>query len=165
MKKLLVIALMFAGFSQLQAQTRFGAQVNYSTSSIAGLGFGGHAEFFISDKLSIQPAFDYYLAKEIVAGSGVSNSSWLINGDAHYYFTESGSMKIYGIGGLSYLSYTAGVAVAGFSTSATASTIGVNLGAGTTFGESSTLPFVEVKFNSPLSGLVLTAGIKFGGSK
>lgn len=169
MKKLLIIAVMFIGFSQLQAQTKFGAQVNYATSTIAGLGFGAHAEFFLNEKLSIQPAFDYYLAKDVTTLGFTTPgfSSWAINADAHYYFTESGSMKIYGIGGLSYVNLTVGGgSIGGFAIpSVSSSTIGVNIGAGTTFGEGSTTPFAELKYNSPYAALVITAGVKFGGGK
>lgn len=165
MKKLLVIAVMFVAFTQVQAQTKFGAQLDYSTSLFAGLGFGAHAEFFINDKMSIQPMFDYFLEKDFY-------SAWTISGDFHYYFSESGSMKIYGLGGLGYYSYTenrttgllSGFAALGIPVPSTSfSGVGLNLGAGATFGDSSVLPFAEAKFMSGISGLVLTVGVKFGG--
>jgi len=153
MKKLLVIALLFVGFTQLQAQTKFGAQLNYSTSSVAALGIGAHAEIFLNDNMSIQPAFDYYFAKEYAPG--VSQSNWAINGDFHYYFTDD-SPKFYGIGGLSFFSSSA----SGGGYTATGTTLGINLGVGANFGA----PFVEAKYNSPLAALVLTAGFRFGGN-
>lgn len=165
MKKLLLIAMMFVAFSQLQAQTKFGAQINYSTSTVAALGFGAHAEFFISEKFSIQPAFDYYLAKDIVSFGGVtvSNKNWAINADAHYYFMDE--PMIYGIGGLSYFNTSVttpsynfgGFVIPGADVSS--STVGINLGVGAVFGPA----FFEAKYNSPLAGLVLTGGFKFGG--
>ena len=163
MKKLLLIAVMFVTFSQLQAQTKFGAQLDYSTSTFAGLGFGAHAEFFINDKMSIQPMFDYFLEKDFY-------SAWTISGDFHYYFSESGSMKIYGLGGLGYYNYESklfsGFSVFGITApSSTFSGVGLNLGAGATFGDSNVLPFAEAKFMSGISGLVLTVGVKFGGGK
>lgn len=165
MKKLLLIALMFVTCSQLQAQTKFGAQVNYSTSSVAALGFGVHAEFFINEKFSVQPAFDYYLAKDIASfgGATISNKNWAINADAHYYFMDE--PMIYGIGGLSFFntSVTTPAISGGFFTipsqDVSSSTIGVNLGVGAVFGPA----FFEAKYNSPLAGLVLTGGFKFGG--
>ena len=165
MKKLLVVALMLVGVTQLQAQTKFGAQVNFTTSSVAGLGFGAHAEIFVNDKLSIQPAFDYYLSKDVagIAGLTVSNSNWAINADAHYYFMDE--PMIYGIGGLSF--FNTKVSIPSINTGfgiipaqdVSSSTFGVNIGAGAVFGP----VFVEAKYNSPLAGLVLTAGFKFGG--
>ena len=172
-KLLLIVAVMCFGLTSLQAQKRFGAQVNYSTSTLAGLGFGAHGEFFFNDKISLQPAFDYYLAKDQPSVLGVTiagTSSWAINADGHYYFTE-GATTIYGIAGLSYVNFSTGGGTAsfgGFSTalpSVSTSTIGVNIGAGANFGEGSTVPFVEAKYNSPYAGLVLTAGVRFGSSK
>ena len=169
-KLLLIVAVMCFGLTSLQAQKNFGAHVNYSTSTIAGLGFGAQGEFFFSDKISLQPAFDYYLAKDqSFAGVTIAGtSSWAINADGHYYFTE-GATTIYGIAGLSYVNYSIGsIGFAGLGTtnvSVSTSTIGVNIGAGANFGEGSTVPFVEAKYNSPLAGLVLTAGVRFGSSK
>jgi len=157
MKKLLVIVLMFIGFTQLQAQTRFGAQVNVSTSSAATFGIGGHAEIFLNDQMSIQPAFDYYFSKE--SAPGVSVSYWAINGDFHYYFTDD-SPKFYGIGGLSYFNSNVSISGGGYVYSGAGSTFGVNIGAGASFGA----PFAELKYNSPLAGLVVTVGYRFGGN-
>ncbi len=166
MKKLLLIAVMFVTFSHLQAQTKFGAQVNYSTSSVAALGFGAHAEFFINEKFSVQPAFDYYLAKDVASFGGltISNKNWAINADAHYYFMDD--PMIYGIGGLSFFNTsvsTPAISLGGFGTipsqDVSSSTFGINLGVGAVFGPA----FFEAKYNSPLAGLVLTGGFKFGG--
>lgn len=152
MKKLLLIALMSVGFSHLQAQTKFGGQLDYSTSSVASFGIGANAEIFINDNMSIAPSFVYYFPKESV--SGVTQTYWAINGDFHYYFTDD-SPKFYGIGGLSFFNSSASVSGYGGS----ASTFGINLGAGANFGA----PFAEIKYNSPMAALVITAGFRFGG--
>lgn len=140
---------MVTGFPK--RKSRFGVQLNYATSSMAGFGMGGHAEFFINDKFSIQPEFNYYFPKGDYYGFPITDPSWTTNVDVHYYFTESGSMKAYGLGGFSL-----------YWGPAVLTTAGVNLGIGSTFGNSSVLPFAELKYNSPLSGLVITAGVRFG---
>lgn len=166
MKKLLTIAAILGCFAAANAQTKFGAQLNFSTSDLSGLGAGAHAEIFINEKFSIQPSFDYYFAKDLVSLGTVSvkSTTWMINADAHYYFNDE--PKIYGIGGLAYVNNTqsgVGVSVPGFGTigggDITQSGVGVNLGAGAVFG----MFFAEAKYSSKLSGLVLTGGIKFGG--
>lgn len=132
----------------------FGLHANYTTSSVAGFGIGAHGEFFISDKLSVQPAFDYYFHNgQAYNGFGPVEPSGIITGDAHYYFTKAGAIKAYGLGGVSFL----------LGGSSDKNILGVNVGVGSTFGNSSVRPFAELKYNSPLSGVVITAGFKFGG--
>ena len=140
-----------------QAQTKFGAQFNFSTSELSTIGAGAHAEIFFSDIMSIQPAFDYYFSKDVVGGK---SSTWMINADFHYYFSEE--PKIYGIGGLSYVNNVQDINVLGglVSGSVTQTGVGLNLGAGANFG----MFFAEAKYSTKLSGLVLTAGVKFGGN-
>jgi hypothetical protein len=152
MRKLFVIALLFVGVATAQAQTKFGAQFNFTTSSAAQIGIGGHAEIFFNDQWSLQPALDYYFGKDL--GGGVTSSVFMINADGHYYFNED--PKIYGIGGLSY--WNQSISGSGY-VGAAGSGLGVNLGAGAIFGKF----FVEAKYNSPLAGLIFTGGIKFGG--
>jgi len=161
MKKLFFVAVVLLTASAAQAQTRFGAQIDYSTSTYAGLGFGGHGEFFFKDNMAIQGAFDYFLEKD-------TWSAWTISADFHYYFAESGSSKFYGLGGLGYYSYKSSYdpgSIFGvpLGTYGTFSGVGINLGVGGTFGDGNVLPFAEAKFLSGISGLVLTAGVKFGG--
>jgi len=166
MKKLLVIAAVVLCAASAQAQTKFGAQLNFTTSTLSSFGAGAHAEIFFNDKWSIQPSFDYYFSKDLadVAGIKVSSQTWMINADAHYYFNEE--PKIYGIGGLAYVSNSQDVpatSIPGFGTigggSATQSGVGLNLGVGANFG----MFFGEAKYSTKLEGLVLTAGVKFGG--
>lgn len=155
MKKLFVIVVLFVSVATAaQAQTKFGAQFNFTTSSVAQIGIGGHAEIFLNDQWSIQPALDYYFGKDV--GFGVTSSVFMINADGHYYFNED--PKIYGIGGLSY--WNQSVSGTGVGAYAKGSGLGVNLGAGAIFG----MFFVEAKYNSPIAGLVFTGGIKFGGN-
>jgi len=154
MKKLILVFVLFVIMvATAQAQTKFGAQFNLTTSSVSQFGIGGHAEIFFNEQWSLQPGLDYYFGKDI--GFGVTSSVFMVNADAHYYFNED--PKIYGIGGLSYWNQSvSGTGIPGY---AAGSGLGINLGAGATFG----MFFVEAKYNSPLAGLIITGGVKFGG--
>ncbi len=149
---------------------RFGIQLNYTTSSFAGFGLGVHGEFFVNHKLTVQPAFDYYFPKEVAAGTGVKESSWTFSGDVHFYFINARSTKLYGLAGVSIFSYSTFTYFASpvgqpgsMVITENASAVGVNVGVGSIFGQTGVRPFAELKYSSPMSGLVITTGIKLGG--
>jgi hypothetical protein len=158
MKKLLVVAAVIFSAAAAQAQVKFGIEGDFSSSSIATIGFGANAEFPMSDAISIQASFIYFLPKtEDQFGLPGKWQTFAINGDVHYTFAE----KFYGIGGLSYVntSYNYdGGSLGAFSPSAGG--IGLNLGVGGNFGGL----FAEAKYNTQLSGLLATVGYKFGGN-
>lgn len=163
MKKQIIILLVFfalVGIHSASAQTRFAPQIGYVAKGDGAVQLGANAEFFVNDKFSVQPAFNYYFIGNKAAG--YSYSYWSLDADGHYYFTSDGSVNFYGLLGLSYLH--AGIEGSGVSVSD--SKFGVNLGIGANFNTSSSiLPFLEVKYSSPWEGLVLTGGIRFGGKK
>ncbi len=162
-KQLLFIALMVITISQIyaQGQTRIGAHAGFGTADL-GLGFGAQGEFSLSDKLSIAPAFTYWTGKSSdVGGFKVEVGGWNLDGDLRYYFTTEGT-SIYGLAGLSYASVKATVGVPGTSASASASTIGLNVGAGMNFNTGGkVIPNLEVKYNTPFAAIFILAGIGF----
>ena len=159
MKKLFQLLIAFAFLLTAQgafAQSRFAPQIGYLTDGGGAFIIGVNGEFFLKDKISIQPAFNYYLLNDKVPG--YSYSYWSLDADGHYYFTE-GSTTVYGLAGFSYAH--AGIEYSGGSFSD--NEFGLNLGLGANFmADTKMIPFVELKYNSPFESLILTAGLRFG---
>jgi hypothetical protein len=161
-KQLLIIALLFMSFLQLAAQgniSRIGGQLIFATKADYGLGFGASGEFSLGDKVTLAPMFTYFLGRtQNIGGTDVSSTGYSLDADIHYYF----SSNFYGIGGLCYSGVTAKAA----GVSASDSKIGVNLGVGAALNpESKTVPFAELKYNTPLESLFITAGVRFSIAK
>jgi hypothetical protein len=148
MKKLFKAFLLIAIVSSfsitgLKAQISAGAGVVYGTN-INTVGFSVHGKYEFTDKWSADPAFTYFLKKDEV--------TWMaLDFDANYILTEIDNVgKLYGIGGLNVtfykinyefdlreytLNHTKSASVYNpeatvYSTSASGSNIGLNLGIG-----------------------------------
>jgi outer membrane protein X len=156
--------LFFAGIfsSSAQTDTRLGAMLVYGTE-IENPGIGVTAEFPIIEDLTIAPGFIYYLPKD---ESGISLNWWEINGNAHYYFSNTESLGFYGLAGLNYshvkVDYD-GSGWGGADFGASDGRFGLNLGAGANFNIGSSItPFAEAKYVIIDGGqLVIGAGVKF----
>ncbi len=149
--------------SVAQGQTRIGGQLAFGTKDL-GIGFGARGEFSITDNISIVPKFTYYLGKNTDTGFGdVGFSAWALDADAHYYFTTDGT-NFYGLAGLAYNSIT--VTTPAFPPffsggSVSDSKIGLNVGAGASFTAGNLFPFVEVRYNTALEAVLISAGVSF----
>ena len=143
--------------SLAQGQTRIGGQLAFGTKDL-GIGFGARGEFSITDNISIVPKFTYYLGKSEDTGFGDARfSAWALDADAHYYFTTDGT-NFYGLAGLAYNTVTASVPFLG---SVSDSEIGLNIGAGASFTAGNLFPFVEVRYNTALEAVLISAGVNF----
>jgi len=140
-----------------QGQTRIGGQLAFGTNDL-GLGFGARGEFSITDNISIVPKFTYYLGTNTDTGFGdIGVSAWALDADAHYYFTTDGT-NFYGLAGLAYNTLTVSVPFLG---SISDSEIGLNIGAGASFTAGNLFPFVEVRYNTALEAVLISAGVNF----
>lgn len=151
--------------SNAQDQTKIGGYLAYGTE-IENIGIGVNAEFPIADKLTIAPGFTYFLPKDEY---GVKVNWFEVNGNINYYFLDTSSISVYGLGGLNYssvkVSYDNSTAFGAFGSSASVSDgrFGLNLGGGANFEiGSNILPFAELKYVIIDGGqLVIAAGVKF----
>lgn len=167
MKKFFLLALATFGIVAFaQAQVKVGAHLGYGTKA-ENLLLGVNAEFFINEKLAIAPDFSYYLPKK---EAGVSSNWMEFNGNAHYYFYESGSLKVYGLGGVNYTRWSVetpsiefmGNKIGGGTVSD--GKVGVNIGAGVGVGISDNLEaFGSLKYViiSDVATLVPHVGIRY----
>ena len=140
---LLFAVVSFFSITESKAQMSAGGGVVYGTS-INTVGFSVNGKYEFTDKWSADPAFTYFLKKDGV--------TWMaLDLDANYILTEIDNVgKLYGIGGLNVTFYkinyefdlteytlnhtkSASVYDPGttvYSTSASGSNIGLNLGIG-----------------------------------
>ncbi len=166
MKKLLfilvVVCISSTGFAQ---QWKFGGGLTFgsemSVTGDLGLGLNIRGDYSIDDNWCIDPGFTFVFPS---SKYGVKLSAYQFNADAHYYFTEAGEFKFFGIGGLNYThwkfkydeNWNNGVYSYG-SYDSTHNEIGLNIGAGANFRQF----FGELKYDTSFDQLALTVGIMF----
>lgn len=155
------LIVMFSLNASAQTETKLGGFLAYGTE-IENLGIGANAEFPIMEKLTISPAFIFYLPKD---ESGIKINWFEVNANANYYFLVEDNLDIYGIAGLNYSSvkvkYDGSYRLGGFS--ASDGRFGLNIGGGANFNlNGSITPFAELKYVIIDEGqLVIAGGVKF----
>lgn len=91
--------------------------------------------------------------------SGVDNSFWELNANAHYIFLSEANATVYALGGLNYATQE----VSGGGVSISSSEVGLNLGGGAEFGIGFGTIYAELKYAiSDFDQLDLSAGLRFG---
>jgi len=160
MKKVLLIAVfstvcLTASFAQIRVG---GFLAN--GSEIEQWGLGANAEFFLNEKMAIQPNLIFYFPEK---ANGVKSSVWELNADFHYYFFSQDVVSLYGKGGLNFTTAHYKIDVSGFPSASDSQTeLGLNLGIGANFNVGSVLPFVEVKYVlGDFDEAVIALGVKF----
>ncbi|MCF6331714.1 MAG: hypothetical protein L3J11_00405 [Draconibacterium sp.] len=137
--KTLFVAILFFAVTEASAQMSAGGGVVYGTN-ISNVGFSVNGKYEINEKWSAAPAFTYFLKKNYVNWSALDL-------DANYQLTEIENIGgLYAIGGLNMTFYKVKIDAdfgeyGDFSSSATGSNAGVNLGLGLSIpaGESLTI--------------------------
>jgi outer membrane immunogenic protein len=161
MKKLFLLAAFSVVCATASfAQIRIGGFLANGTD-IERWGVGANAEFFINEKMAIQPNLTLFFPE---SAGDYKFGFWELNADFHYYFLSQDVVSLYGKGGLNY--FTATVKYdgpsTGFDISGSDSEVGLNLGIGANFNVGSILPFAELKFTlGAAEQAVLAVGIKF----
>ncbi|MEM7107403.1 MAG: outer membrane beta-barrel protein [Bacteroidota bacterium] len=154
MKKItLLIVFVLCSVAYVNAQSRIGGGFAYGTE-IEEFGIQVNGEFFLKSDLAIAPDFNYFFAEDPV-------SFWTINADVHYYFSESGAVSLYGLGGFNLATISVDSDLAGSDNSSTE--FGVNLGIGANFDINAAItPFTQLKFViSDFDQAVLAFGVRF----
>ena len=164
--KLVITAIMICTLGiftvTAQTETKIGGFLAYGTE-VNNIGIGVNAEFPIMEKLTLAPAFIYYLPKT----EGFVKTNWFeFNANANYYFLQEDNLSVYGIGGVNFSSIKFSVEESlffGSDLSSSVSNIGLNLGGGVNFNIGSKIePFAELKYVIiDNSQLVLAAGVRY----
>ncbi|MGF1635435.1 MAG: outer membrane beta-barrel protein [Cyclobacteriaceae bacterium] len=160
MKKIiLAVCIVFMGAYATQAQVRVGGTIGYGTQAEA-IGLGVIGDYMIKDNIGIAANFAYYFTER---NEFAKTSFWEFNANVNYYFTETGSLEMYGIGGLNYSRSTVSIQGLGFDFGGSVGEIGLNLGIGSNFDIGKNFfPFAEMKYVvSKFDQLVIQAGVKF----
>jgi outer membrane immunogenic protein len=159
MKKLFVLAVLSTVcYTASVAQTRIGAFLANGTE-IEQWGIGVNAEFFLNEKMSVQPNLIFYFPED---AGGVKTSFWELNGDFHYYFVSQDVVSFYGKAGLNFSTLKYKYDISGFSGEDSQTEFGVNLGIGANFNVGGVLPFAEIKYViSDFDQAVIGLGVKF----
>jgi outer membrane protein X len=155
--KRILLTLTFVAVVSLasQAQTRLGAGFGWG-SEIEELGIGINGEFFVKDNISINPGFIFFLVDD---GPFDKQNFWTFNANGNFYFHDSESVSVYGIGGLNLSTYSYE-----FGDNEDSNTeLGINLGIGSNFDVGgSVMPYAELKYVlGDFDQLVLFFGAKF----
>ncbi|QSE96408.1 outer membrane protein [Fulvivirga lutea] len=152
MKKTFLLALFLTIAISSMSQRRIGGNLVYGTE-IEEIGIGAVGEFFFNDNLAIAPSFNYYFAEDPV-------SFWELNANINYYFSESGAVSAYALGGLNLARVSVDLGPFGESSD---TELGLNLGAGANFDVGdSIIPFAELRFVlSDFDQAVFAFGVKF----
>lgn len=139
-----------------QSQTRLGVGLGWG-SEIEELGFGINGEFFVNEKISINPGFIFFLVDD---GPFDKQNFWAFNANANYYFAQEGTVAFYGIGGLNLSTYSYKW---NDNEKDSNTELGINLGIGSNFDlGGSVLPYAELKYVlGDYDQLVLFFGAKF----
>lgn len=153
-KALLLFLLVAAGAITTYGQSRIGGNIAYGTE-IEELGIGINGEFFLKSNLAIAPGFNYYFVEDPV-------NFWELNANVNYYFSESGSVAVYVLGGLN-------LAHIGFDGSdfgvpdRSDNELGVNIGVGANFDVGgSVVPFAQFRYVlGDFDQAVFSFGVRF----
>lgn len=159
MKKILLTLFFIATITYAsQAQTRIGAGLGWG-SEIEELGIGINGEFFLKDNISLNPGFIFFLVDD---GPFDKRNFWTFNINGNFYFHETSSVSVYGIGGLNLS--TMSVEDNDFDLDDSSTELGINLGIGSNFDVGgAVLPYAEMKYVlGDFDQLVIFFGVKFG---
>ena len=147
-------------FTASVAQVRIGAFLANGTE-IERWGIGANAEFFLNEKMAIQPNLLFYFPETV---GDYKFSYWELNGDFHYYFLAEDVVSLYGKAGLNFMTFKVKYdgPSTGFDVSGSDSEVGVNLGIGANFNVGGVLPFAELKYVlGEADQAVISLGVKF----
>ena len=159
---LTALAVMFLfGATQLNAQIRFGGQLNYGDDTDFGLGPRLVLDDPALGEFRFIGTFDLYFPDD---GGGVDVDYWELNGNIVYDFEVTTAPKLtpYVGAGLNVAHVSVDVTSPGLTGSNSNTELGVNLLGGLEFGLGKVRPFVEIKVE--LEGgeqFVITGGILF----
>ena len=122
-----------------------------------GFGINARADYSFNEKFSLAPGFTLFFPG---GPDGVDVSSWQLNADAHYSFLQEDAFGLYGIGGLNYshrkITFDGGPLLGDIS--GDDGEIGINLGAGITFGS---MFYGELKYDTAFEQLGISVGVMF----
>jgi hypothetical protein len=164
-KTLLLIAVALFVSSTAFSQFKFGAGVSVGTK--AGIGVDGtkinfglnvRADYTLSDDLAITGGFTYYLPTKYTTTTTTAvemkNTAFGFNADIKYYLMNDDT-KVYGLGGLNWISNKTTIAGIGIALTQ----FGWEVGGGVEFGKI----FVEAKYdgNTLAKQIVATVGLYF----
>lgn len=160
MRRILTAALTVAAFAAVpataQAQVSFGATAAYHVDAEAlGVGAGVYAPLAtLHENVSIMGEFLWFFPDGF--------DYFEINGNLLYDFVTDASVTPFALGGLTIGRTSVDTGVSGFDASST--DVGLNLGGGVTFGESSLRPQVGGRLElRDGSGFVIFGTVMLGG--
>lgn len=150
----LVIALaLFANtdaFAQ-EGQFKAGAGLGYATQ-VEAMGIQGGVTYGFTDEIAAAANFTYYFADDPV-------TFWELNANGHYNFLNEDGTAVYGLAGLNYANQEVDLGQFG---SASASEVGLNLGAGAEFDVDFAMVYAELKYViGNFDKLDIAAGLRF----
>ncbi|MEM6523752.1 MAG: hypothetical protein AAGF85_08865 [Bacteroidota bacterium] len=152
-KFVLLLVFTLCSVTFVNAQSRIGGGFAYGTE-IEEFGLQINGEFFLKNDIAIAPDFNYFFVNDPV-------NFWTINADVHYYFSESGAVSLYGVGGFNLATISVDSDLGGGDSSSTE--FGVNLGIGANFDINAAItPFTQLKFViSDFDQAVFAFGVRF----
>lgn len=154
LKQLLVLAIFVCLCSSISAQ-KVGPGLSFNLDGSA-LGIGVHALFPITETIDIAPSATYFFTESIAGGS---SSLIILEADGHYNFNISDNLILHPLAGISMA--IASVSVPGFG-SVSASSFGINVGAGILLNRDEKLSFFgKAKYGISAGGLGLYGGVYF----
>ena len=161
MKRLIILASILFGLFMLSATTvqaqeaKLGAGLTYGTE-IEAIGIEANGVLGFTENLRGAADVKIFFPD---SPSGVDNSFWELNANAHYIFVSKANATVYALGGLNFANQE--VSVGGVSVSS--SEVGLNLGGGAEFGLGFATLYTEAKYAlSDFDQLDISAGLRFG---
>lgn len=161
-KTLFIIAVCLIATTTAFSQVQFGlgvtagtkAKINDSFEETANFGLNARILWDFSEKFSLTGGFSYFLPFDVTAlGVEVTTNVMVFNADLVYYFMNDNGVKVYGLGGLNYVS----VKAESGDISATESETSWEAGGGVMFNKF----FIEAKYDGNMEQIVATVGIYF----
>ena len=137
MKKFLTILMLLCfsmGVMAQKGQTSLGANLLYGNDT--NLGVAAKLRYNITDKLRVEPAFEYYFKHDYV-------STWDLGASLQYLIPVASQVQVYPLAGLAY--FKSKIHEHGWEASGDGK-VGFNLGAGVDFPLSSCTLSLEAKF-------------------
>lgn len=137
MKKILTILMLLClsmGAMAQKGQTAIGANLLYGNDT--NLGVAAKLRYNITDKLRVEPAFEYFFKHDHV-------STWDLGASLQYLIPVAPQVQVYPLAGLAY--FKSKVSGHGYEASGDGK-VGFNLGAGVDFPLSSCILSLEAKF-------------------
>ncbi|MFW6202912.1 MAG: outer membrane beta-barrel protein [Marinilabilia sp.] len=163
MKKFMFFVLAMLLAVSASAQFKVGGGLTIGTESAVddggekmGIGLTLKGVYSLNEEWAISPDFTYYFPS---GGDNFDFNLWQINANAHYFFHDLESMRLYGLAGLNYSSWKwsfDGDEYIDWGGSDD-SEIGLNLGIGALMDQF----YGELKYDTALEQIALSAGIMF----